>query len=103
MNLLARIELEHPAFVGQVDLLLTCFVGQREALCQRSGGLGAGVYQKVALRVVLYLLLSRIEVSIEAGDEQDLLLYFVVVGYVKVKVDLLVVLPDIALIFLLVS
>ena len=69
LDLLARVELEHATLVSQIYLLLTCFVGQRKALSQGASGLRVGVYQKVALRVTLDLLLTSIEISIEARDE----------------------------------
>ena len=102
LDLLARVELEHATLVSQINLLLTCFVGQRKALSQGASGLRVGVYQKVALRVTLDLLLTSIEISIEARDEEHLLLNLVVTRYTKVQVYLLVIFPNITLVFLLV-
>ena len=72
-------------------------------MCQWPSRFGARVDEKVTLRVILDLLLPGVEVSVEARDEKDSLFHFGIISDVKIQVNLIIVLPDVALVLLLVS
>ena len=92
-----RIELKHPSLVTQVYFLFSCVIAKGEALSKWPGWFWVRVKQEVTNRVELDFFHLRIIIDIDRVDEENSILYFLVITQAKVEIDLLIIFPDIFL------